>query len=68
MAKGTVKWFNTQKGYGFIEPEDKGKDVFLHISALEKAGINGLADGTEINYEVETGQNGKENAVNVSKV
>ncbi len=52
MAQGTVKWFNTTKGYGFIAPEDGGKDVFVHISALEKAGLRGLDDGQKISYEL----------------
>ena len=49
---GTVKWFNQQKGYGFIEPETGGKDVFVHISAVERAGFNGLAEGAKVSYEV----------------
>lgn len=65
MAKGTVKWFNTTKGYGFIAPADGGKDVFIHITALEKAGLSGLNDGQEVNYEVATDK-GRESAVNVS--
>ena len=52
MAMGTVKWFNQQKGYGFIEPETGGKDVFVHISAVERAGFNGLAEGAKVSYEV----------------
>lgn len=52
MSKGTVKWFNSQKGFGFIEPEDGGNDVFVHISAVERAGMTGLAEGQKINYEV----------------
>ena len=52
MSKGTVKWFNGQKGFGFIEPEDGGNDVFVHISAVERAGMSGLAEGQKINYEV----------------
>ena len=52
MSKGTVKWFNGQKGFGFIEPEDGGNDVFVHISAIERAGMSGLAEGQKINYEV----------------
>ena len=52
MSKGTVKWFNGQKGFGFIEPEDGGNDVFVHISAVERAGMTGLAEGQKINYEV----------------
>lgn len=52
MANGTVKWFNATKGFGFIEPEDGGNDVFVHISALQQAGINGLADGQKVSYEI----------------
>jgi cold shock protein len=53
VATGTVKWFNTQKGYGFIEPSDGGKDVFVHISALERAGLSSLKEGQKVKYEVE---------------
>ena len=52
MAQGTVKWFNAQKGFGFIAPEDGGNDVFVHISAVERAGLNGLQDGQKIGYEM----------------
>ena len=52
MANGTVKWFNTTKGYGFIQPEEGGKDVFVHISALQEAGIQDLPDGTKVTFEV----------------
>ncbi len=52
MAIGTVKWFNAQKGYGFIQPDDGGKDVFVHISAVERAGMGSLAEGQKIKYEV----------------
>jgi CspA family cold shock protein len=51
MAKGTVKWFNSQKGYGFIQPQGGGKDVFVHISAVERAGLTSLNDGQAIEYE-----------------
>ena len=51
MALGTVKWFNSQKGYGFIQPQAGGKDVFVHISAVEKAGLSGLAEGQVVEYE-----------------
>lgn len=64
MAKGKVKWFNATKGYGFIQPSEGGQDVFVHISAVEKAGIANLSDGQEISYEVAK-QNGKTSAVNL---
>jgi cold shock protein len=51
MARGTVKWFNSQKGYGFIQPQDGGKDVFVHVSAVERAGLPGLNDGQAVEYE-----------------
>jgi cold shock protein len=54
MATGTVKWFNTQKGYGFIQPDDGGRDVFVHISAVQRAGLEGLRDGQKITYEMAT--------------
>ena len=66
MANGTVKWFNTTKGYGFIAPEGGGKDVFVHISAVERAGLTGLADNQKVTYELETGRNGKESATNIA--
>ena len=66
MAIGTVKWFSAQKGYGFIQPDDGGKDVFLHISAVERAGLGNVAEGQRINYERQTGRNGKESAENIS--
>ncbi|MFT4099029.1 MAG: cold-shock protein [Rhodoblastus sp.] len=52
MSTGTVKWFNAQKGFGFIQPDDGGKDVFVHISAVERAGLNGLNEGQKISYEL----------------
>jgi CspA family cold shock protein len=52
MSTGTVKWFNSQKGFGFIQPEDGGKDVFVHISAVERAGMSGLNEGQKVSYEV----------------
>lgn len=63
MATGTVKWFNAQKGYGFIQPEDGSKDVFVHISAVERAGLMSLNEGQKISYEIERGQQGKTSAV-----
>ncbi len=67
MATGTVKFFNTTKGYGFIEPEDGGKDVFVHISAVERAGMNTLSEGQKVNFEVVTdSRSGKSAADNLS--
>ena len=67
MPNGTVKWFNSQKGYGFIEPEDGGKDVFVHISAVERAGLSGLADGQKVSFEIVTDRRtGKSAAGNLS--
>lgn len=66
MATGTVKWFNTTKGYGFIAPEEGGSDVFVHITALENAGLKSLEDNQKVTYELEEGRNGKEAAVNIS--
>ncbi len=64
MPNGTVKWFNATKGYGFIQPEDGGSDVFVHISAVEKAGLRGLNEGQRVNYEVQN-ERGKSAAVNL---
>ncbi|MCR9213062.1 MAG: cold-shock protein [Proteobacteria bacterium] len=66
MEKGTVKWFNSTKGFGFIAPDAGGADVFVHISAVERAGLDGLADGQKIGYEIEVDQaRGKSSAVNL---
>lgn len=66
MATGTVKWFNEQKGYGFIQPDSGGKDVFVHISAVERAGLRGLAEGQKVSYEVQADRRtGKESAVDL---
>ena len=65
MASGTVKWFNAQKGYGFIQPESGGPDVFVHISAVERAGLTSLNDNQKVTYELERGQQGKTSAVNL---
>jgi len=65
MAAGTVKFFNTVKGYGFIEPSEGGKDVFVHISAVERAGLNGLREGQQIAYDVERDNRGRDSAVNL---
>jgi CspA family cold shock protein len=64
MARGTVKWFNSQKGYGFIQPQNGGKDVFIHISAVEKAGLSGLNEGQVVEYE-EVANRGKTSAENL---
>ena len=65
MASGTVKWFNSTKGYGFIKPDAGGADVFVHISAVEKAGYTNLAEGARISYELVTGRSGKSSAENL---
>lgn len=67
MATGTVKWFNAQKGYGFIQPDDGSKDVFVHISAVERSGMGSLNEGQKIGYDIEKGQQGKSSAVNLQK-
>ncbi|MBM9594761.1 cold-shock protein [Roseitranquillus sediminis] len=66
MANGTVKWFNDTKGFGFIAPESGGKDVFVHASALERAGLTGLADGQKVTYDVESGRDGRDSAANLA--
>ena len=68
MAIGTVKWFNTAKGYGFIQPEDGSKDVFVHISAVERSGIGNLREGQKLSFDLERGQQGKTSAVNLKAV
>src|SRR5881394_50924 len=68
MTIGTVKWFNSQKGYGFIQPEDGSKDVFVHISAVERSGLGNLHEGQKVSYELERGQQGKTSAVNLKQV
>ena len=65
MSTGTVKWFNSQKGYGFIQPDDGSKDVFVHISAVERAGMANLHEGQKLSYEVQRGQQGKPSAENL---
>ena len=68
MPTGTVKWFNPAKGFGFIQPEDGSKDAFVHISAVERAGLPGLREGQKVSYELQVGQNGKSSAENLSIV
>ena len=65
MANGTVKWFNSTKGFGFIAPEGGRNDVFLHISALERAGIRELADNQDVTFDIERGRDGRESAINL---
>lgn len=65
MSNGTVKWFNAQKGYGFIQPEGGGKDVFVHISAVQKAGIGTLNEGQRVSFELEQSQQGKTSAADL---
>ena len=68
MPIGTVKWFNPAKGYGFIQPEDGSKDVFVHISAVERSGIGNLREGQKLSFDIERGQQGKTSAVNLKSV
>ncbi len=65
MSVGTVKWFNSAKGYGFIQPDDGSKDVFVHISAVERSGLNNLGEGQRVEFDLERGQQGKSSAVNL---
>jgi cold shock protein len=65
MSTGTVKWFNAQKGFGFIQPDAGGQDVFLHISAVERSGIGNPREGQKISYEIETDRRGRSSAVNI---
>ena len=68
MAQGTVKWFNTQKGYGFINPDEGDNDVFVHITAVQNSGLNGLYEGQKVTYELEEQRNGKMAAVGLGLV
>jgi CspA family cold shock protein len=65
MPTGTVKWFNTTKGYGFIAPDEGGKDVFVHISAVERSGLTGLADNQKVAYELQDGRDGRQMAADL---
>lgn len=65
MATGTVKWFNTTKGYGFIAPENGNKDIFVHISAVERSGLTGLQDNQKVSFELQSGRDGRESAVDI---
>ena len=65
MTTGTVKWFNATKGYGFIQPDDGSKDAFVHISAVERAGLKSLLEGQKVTYELMAGKNGKSSAENL---
>jgi len=66
MATGTVKWFNTTKGFGFIQPDEGGNDVFVHISAVERSGLTGLPDGQKVSYELREGRDGRASAVDLA--
>ncbi|WP_319824389.1 cold-shock protein [Thalassovita sp.] len=66
MASGTVKWFNATKGFGFIKPDEGCKDVFVHISAVEKAGLKGLNDNQRVTYDIQSGRDGRELATNIA--
>lgn len=65
MANGTVKWFNSTKGFGFIAPDNGGKDVFLHISAVERAGLSTVNDDQKVTFDIESGRDGRESATNL---
>ena len=66
MTTGTVKWFNPAKGFGFIEPDGGGEDTFVHISAVERAGLSTLQEGQKVNFEIQPGRNGKSSAENLT--
>ena len=66
MASGTVKWFNSTKGFGFIAPDGGSKDVFVHISAVERSGLTGLADNQKVTYELRSGRDGRESADDIA--
>ena len=66
MATGTVKWFNPMKGFGFIQPDDGSQDAFVHISAVERAGLSSISEGQKVSFELQPGKNGKSSAENLS--
>lgn len=68
MTEGTVKFYNSTKGFGFISPNDGGKDAFVHVSALERAGMSGLAEGQKVSYDLETGRDGRMSAINIQEL
>ena len=68
MANGTVKWFNATKGFGFIQPDGGSKDVFVHISAVERAGLRGLDDGQKVSFDMEVGRDGRQSASNLQLI
>jgi CspA family cold shock protein len=68
MPTGTVKWFNTTKGYGFIAPDSGGNDIFVHISAVERSGLTGLADDQKVSFEMQEGRDGRQMAADISLV
>lgn len=68
MPNGTVKWFNTTKGYGFIAPEEGGKDVFVHISAVQRSGMTGLADNQKVSFELQEGRDGRQLAADIKEL
>ncbi|ARO14329.1 cold shock protein (beta-ribbon, CspA family) [Ketogulonicigenium robustum] len=65
MVNGTVKWFNATKGFGFIAPETGAKDIFVHISAVQRSGLTGLNDGQKVSFDIEQGRDGRESAINL---
>ncbi|MBY6048604.1 cold-shock protein [Vannielia litorea] len=68
MPNGTVKWFNPTKGFGFIAPDEGGKDVFVHISAVERAGLTGLKDDQKVSFDLESGRDGRQSATNLTLI
>ncbi|SEO43193.1 cold-shock DNA-binding protein family [Paracoccus alcaliphilus] len=66
MANGTVKWFNADKGFGFIAPANGGRDVFVHVSSVERSGVGQLSDGQAVTYDIESGRDGRESAINLA--